>query len=377
MPETERCCLRQGVIDTNPTTRIQLFQGEVSAPTEQDSAELTPALCSRRGWQRWLRSQGGMRSCRLPAPPARGPAGSEAGCRAPWSGQTAPGPSQVCTPTPSAPWGCMEQGENNVMAVLGKLNREILLRDSSFSLMVHPGWSLLAKRGRRQTAHGIWLIILQLSRRIKYRWSGAIQGEVLFYDMSNPGITEQVDSLPVHAKHFFPTPDHEIQQLSPSESCTRWPSDLKNLSHNCSTCGAGPAIAPRLPVAVIIPLGYHRHPSLLSLVGLKMLWITSHWLVLLLKIKKISASLSNLLAHPNFHCILSFSCRSVQHKLIIAWVISNILSQCSVDNKTSLFPYSNVRGMGSAVILDDSCAIKSSFHLRRWTWKQTNTKVTP
>lgn len=107
MSQTERCLLRQGVIDTNPTTRIQLFQGEASAPMEQDSPELTRALCSRRGWWRWLRSPGGMWSSRLPGLPARGPPGSGAGCRAPWSGQNALGPSQVCTPTPSVPWGCV------------------------------------------------------------------------------------------------------------------------------------------------------------------------------------------------------------------------------------------------------------------------------
>lgn len=94
-----------------------------------------------------------------------------------------------------------------------------------------------------------------------------------------------------------------------------------------------------------------------------------NWHILLLKINKLSGSLFNLLVHPNFYCFPSFSCRSVQHKLISAQSISNIPSQCSVDNKPSLFPYSNVRGMGSALILDASCAIKSNFHLRRWTWK--------
>lgn len=51
--------------------------------------------------------------------------------------------------------------------------------------------------------------------------------------------------------------------------------------------------------------------------------------------------------------------------------------QCLVDNKLSWLPYSKVRGMGSDEILDASCAIKSNFHFRRWTWKYTNTKVTP
>ena len=54
----------------------------------------------------------------------------------------------------------------------------------------------------------------------------SIQRAVLFHDISNPAPlqwrTQQVDTLhvpPANREHFFPIPDHGIEQLDCSDSC--------------------------------------------------------------------------------------------------------------------------------------------------------------
>ena len=69
-----------------------------------------------------LRFPGEMSAAQLPWHLAQGPQVTVAKYRAPWSGQNALGPLQVCTPTPSVPWGCMEQDQNKIMAATGKSN---------------------------------------------------------------------------------------------------------------------------------------------------------------------------------------------------------------------------------------------------------------
>lgn len=75
---------------------------------------------------------GGMSAARLLWLLAQGPQVTVAKYRAPWSGRNGLEPLQVCTPIPSTPWGCMEQDENKIMAVIRKSNEGILLWDSPF-----------------------------------------------------------------------------------------------------------------------------------------------------------------------------------------------------------------------------------------------------